>query len=266
MRKSLLILLIVAFVMAGCRNQKSASVSKTRVEDTAAKKMLQGIWINEDEENVFFRVQGDTIYYPDSVSQPAYFRILSDTLYIEGANTAKYPIRKQAAHIFQFSNTGGDLIKLVKSENPEADMAMFQKSHLPSVNQNQLIKRDSVVMYGNDKYHWYVQVNPTTYKVYNSSFNEDGVEVDHVFYDNIVHVSLFNGKRQIFSHDFHKNDFASKVPSSFLKTSVLSDIRYTGANTSGFHFMATIQKPESASSFLVDIIVSFSGRMTLKVQ
>lgn len=69
-------------------------------EDTAAKKMLQGIWLNDDDEDdVAFRAKGDTIYYPDSTSQPVYFYIAGDTLVMKGANIAKYPIVKQAEHI-----------------------------------------------------------------------------------------------------------------------------------------------------------------------
>lgn len=51
--------------------------------------MLQGIWLNDDDEDdVAFRVKGDTIYYPDSTSQPVYFYIAGDTLVMKGANIA----------------------------------------------------------------------------------------------------------------------------------------------------------------------------------
>ena len=88
--------LLAAMVSCG---QKSAGKDSAEVkEDTAAKKMLQGIWLDgDDEDDVVFRVKGDTIYYPDSTSQPVYFYIAGDTLVMKGANTTKYPIVKQAA-------------------------------------------------------------------------------------------------------------------------------------------------------------------------
>ncbi len=252
--------------MAGCRsNNASKTTEQPRDEDTVAKKMLQGIWIDEDEEDVFFKVKGDTIYYPDSTSAPAYFRILHDTLYIEGSNVSKYPIVKQAAHVFQFKNQGGDVIQLIKSNNPE-DADLFKQNSLTSLYQNQLVKRDSVVQYGADRYHWYVQINPTSYKVYCSYYNEDGVEVDNIYYDNIIHISLFKGATQIYSKDFYKKDFAKNVPQIFLKQSILSDIEYTKTDSDGFHFASSIQKPGSSSSYVIDVIISFNGKMTMKVE
>ncbi len=105
---------ILAFVACGQKAEKQQEVK----EDTAAKKMLQGIWLNDDDEDdVAFRVKGDTIYYPDSTSQPVYFYIAGDTLVMKGANMAKYPIVKQAEHIFQFKVQNGDVVKLVKTED-----------------------------------------------------------------------------------------------------------------------------------------------------
>lgn len=56
---------ILTLVACGHKAEKQQEVK----EDTAAKKMLQGIWLNDDDEDdVAFRVKGDTIYYPDSTS------------------------------------------------------------------------------------------------------------------------------------------------------------------------------------------------------
>ena len=76
--------------MVSCGRKSSGKYSADVKEDTAAKKMLQGIWLDgDDEDNVVFRVKGDTIYYPDSTSQPVYFYIAGDTLVMKGANTTK---------------------------------------------------------------------------------------------------------------------------------------------------------------------------------
>ena len=58
-----------------------------------------------------------------------------------------------------------------------------------------MLKRDCVVFFNDEKYHCYIQINPTTYKVVKPSVNDDGVEVDNVYYDNIVNLTVFNGNK-----------------------------------------------------------------------
>jgi len=234
-------------------------------EDVAAKKMLQGIWLNDDDaDDVAFRVEGDTIYYPDSTSQPVYFYIADDTLVIKGANIGKYPIVKQAAHIFQFKVQNGDVIKLVKT-NDKSYLRQFVHEHPVALNQRLLVKRDTVVSVGADNYHLYVQVNPTSYKVYKSSYNDDGVEVDNVYYDNIVNVNIFHGATKVFGRDFHKEDFAKKVPEAFLKQAILSDIVLRKVDAEGFHYQVVLAMPDSSMSYQVEIVVSLDGKMKVKI-
>ena len=217
----------------GCGQKQSAQKAEQQ-EDVAAKKMLQGVWIdNDDEDDVAFRVKGDTIYYPDSTSQPVYFCIIGDTLVMKGANTAKYPIVKQAAHIFQFKVANGDVVKLVKTSDPMY-LEQFQ------------------------------QVNPTTYKVFKSSYNDDGVEVDNVYHDNIVNVNIYHGSRKIFGRDFRKEDFKEQVPHEFLKQSILSDIVFKKVDADGVHYKVVLAMPDSSMSYQVEVIISLEGKMTIK--
>ncbi|EJP28246.1 hypothetical protein HMPREF1146_0192 [Prevotella sp. MSX73] len=170
-------------------------------EDLRAKQMLQGIWLNDAEGDVSFMAKGDTIFYPDSTSQPVRFAIYGDT----------------------------------------------------------------VVTLGGEKYHSYTQVNPTTYKVVKSSYNDDGVAVDNVYHDNIVHVSVFNGARKVYSGDFRKQAFVRLVPADYLSQSVLSDITFTRIDASGLHYAATLCIPDSPSSFVVELLISPAGRLTMRV-
>lgn len=268
MRYSQYIYLAFVFVAilscASCK-KKDAATASVEKEDLQAKKLFQGIWVNDDDEDVAFMVKGDSIFYADSTSQPVSFKILHDTLVMQGAEQMKYKIIKQAAHIFQFSNLNGDVIKLVKSENPD-DKYQFGERRPVALNQRQLIKRDSVIEWGNDRYHLYVQVNPTSYKVYRSQFNDDGVEVENVYFDNILHLSVFNGARQLFSRDFHKADFSKYVSADFMKQSILSDIVYTRTDSKGFHFDASICMPDSQSSYVIDVCIGFNGNMTMKAE
>lgn len=262
LKKHLLLLVLACGVTAfvGCGDKSKQS--EMPQEDAHAKKLLQGIWLNEDDEDVAFRVQGDTIFYPDSTSQPVYFFIYSDTLVMKGANEVKYPIIKQAAHLFEFKNQSGDIVKLVKTSD-KSYLKSFDQDKTVALNQNTLIKRDTIVSEGDNKYHLYVQVNPTTYKVFKSSINDDGVEVDNIYYDNIVNLNVYHGASKVFSHDFRKGDFDGKVPSAFLEQAILSDLIFYKIDASGIHYWAVLPQPDSSLSYQVEVVVSFAGRMKI---
>ena len=265
MKQAFNILLLACFLLgvAAC-GQKSEKKQPEIKEDTAAKKLLQGIWLDgDDEDDVAFRVKGDTIYYPDSTSRPVYFYIVGDTLVMKGANTSKYPIVNRAAHIFQFKVQNGDIVKLVKTDD-QSYLQQFSHEQPVTLNQNTLVKRDTVVNAGNEKLHLYVQVNPTTFKVYKSSYNDDGVEVDNVYHDNIVNVNSYQGSRKIFGRDFRKEDFKGQVPHEFLKQSILSDIVFRKVDADGVHYKVVLAMPDSSMSYQVEIIISLEGKMTIK--
>lgn len=260
-RHSLMMALLCGLsVVASCG--KKASPNSTPKEDTRAKKLLQGIWLNEDDEDVAFRVKGDTIYYPDSTSQPVYFCIYGDTLIMKGARDVKYPILKQAAHLFEFKSPSGDVIKLTKTSD-KTYLKSFQQEKPIALNQNQLIKRDTIVSHGDNRYHLYVQVNPTTYKVFKSSMNDDGVQVDNVYFDNIINLNVFHGANKLFSHDFKKKDFENKVPESFLEQAVLSDLLFERIDEKGIHYLAVLAMPDSSLSYQVKIVVSYQGKLEI---
>ena len=84
----------------GCTQKNNEAVA-TPAESKQAKAMLQGIWVDSETEEVVFRAKGDTIYYPDSLTVPAYFRIVNDSLQLSGQS---YPIVKQAAHLLANNN------------------------------------------------------------------------------------------------------------------------------------------------------------------
>lgn len=211
-----------------------------------------------------FKIHGDTIYYPDSTSQPVKFQIIQDTMVLLGNNASKYPIVRQEAHIFEFKNQSNDIIKLVKSENPY-DSLQFVHSSPITLNQGKTIKTDTVVTYEDTKYHSYVQVNPTTYKVYRSFYNAEGMEVENIYYDNIIHVSIFSGTRKLFSKDFIKADFNKAVPANMLKQCVLSNIKLMSLSKDGFHYQTQLAIPDSPSSFIVELIISHDGKTDVRL-
>lgn len=262
MRKFWLVTLCLFLMMNAC-TQKNTSTADTKSESQEAKRLLQGVWIDQETENVVFEVGGDTIFYPDSTSQPAYFKIVGDTM-ILGATATKYAVVKQTAHLFWFVNQAGDTIRLAKSDE-EADTLQFSHRAPEVMTITDVTKRDTVVSYDSKRYHCYVAINPTKYKVVSTAYNDDGVEVSNVYYDNIVHVSVFNGKARLFGKNFQKSEFVRFVPENFLSQAILTDMKYDRTDAEGFHFNATLCTPHAASCYLVETVISFDGKLSMKL-
>jgi len=249
--------LLLATMMSSCGG--GGSTSNDQKESREAKQMLQGVWIDAETEDVTFRVKGDTIYYADSVSMPAYFRIIGDSLVLNAGT--RYRIEKQTPHIFWFRNQNGDVLKLQKSDDPE-DASSFIHEEPRVMSYTHQVKTDSVVLFGGKRYHWYVAINPTKYKVVKKAFTAEGVEVENVYYDNIMHISLYQDGRKLFSSDFRKQQYEKQVPADFLEQAILANMGYSHTDAKGLHFHATLCIPDGASCYLVDNIVSFGGKLT----
>lgn len=265
MRKSFIFLSALAFIISfgSCRKSKNAG-QQQQEENREAKQMLQGIWVDEDEQDVAFKAKGDTIFYPDSTSQPVYFQIIGDSLVLHGASESKYAILKQTKYLFVFKNQNGDQVKLVRSDDPD-DATFFTSNRPQALNQGMLIKRDTVLAYNGERYHCYVQVNPTTYKVVSTSYNDEGVGVDNVYYDNIINLNVYHGAEKLFGGDFRKQQFKGKAPSQFLTQGILSDMTLQNVDEKGIHYVASLIIPgASMSSYQVEITVGYDGHMRMK--
>ena len=254
------VLMVLLLSACGQPAQQSQS-APNKQEDKEAKALLQGIWVDEETEELAFRASGDTIFYPDSTSQPAFFCIIDDSLELSGR---RYAIEKQAAHVFWFRNANGDIIKLSKSDDPQHRLD-FEQQKPKVLTYTEVVNRDSVVFYEGERYHWYVTINPTKYKVVATTYNDDGMEVKNVYYDNIIHLSLFQGARRLYSSDFRKQMYGKMIPGSFLNQAILSNIEYGHVDAQGFHFSATLCKTDGVSCYMVDIIISKTGAMTMKL-
>ena len=259
MTKFLNIIVLACIAFSGCK--QSSEWSSETPEDQEAKAMLQGIWVESATEIVSFRAQGDTIFYPDSTSQPAYFRIVGDTLYL---GSQHYPIINLDEHHFCFQDMTGEEVRLERSEKEE-DSLVFNK-HIPEILAlTEVLKIDSVVTFGGQRYHWYIAFNPTKYQVIRTTYNSDGVGVDNIYYDNIVHLSLYQGKTCLFSRDIKKQMFLSNVPQQFLDQSILANMQFEHVDALGCHFNATLCIPDGTSCYLVENIISFDGQLSMKL-
>ena len=250
-------------MLAACKHQQGPVVIATeeQPEDTGAKAMMQGIWQEETTEEVVFRAEGDTIYYPDPDDLPAHFRIVGDSLEL---GSRHYPIVKQTEHVLWFRNQNGDIMKLVKSEEDDDTLAFIHKP-AEVLSPKEVIKIDSVVNYGGQRYHWYIAVNPTRYRVTKTSYNSEGVAVDNVYYDNIIHISLYQASKCLFSKDIKKSMYETKIPKSFLDQAILGNMQYSLTDAHGVHFDATLCIPDEASCYLVETIVGFDGKLSMEL-
>lgn len=257
MKNLFTIVLLVLVAWSGCSQRASQ-----QKESRDAKQLLQGIWVDEDTETVVFKMVGDSVYYPDSTSMTAYFRVLVDTLYIGSA--ARYHIEKHSERQLWIQTPTGETVKLMKSEEPERDEE-FEESKPQMLSVTEVLKHDTVVVYSGNRYHVYTAINPTRYKVVQHTLNDDGLDVENVYYDNIIHLSIFKGSQQLFSRDFRKQQYESKVNPQFLGQAILNNIEFDHADADGLHFNVSLCTPGAASCYLIEHVVSYDGTVSMQL-
>lgn len=259
------ILLLSSLILVGCRKQET-KVPFVEEENAHSKELMQGVWVDEDEGSVVFLAKGDTISYVDSLSESVYFMIVNDTLILKGSKPSKYHIKLLSDNTLRFINNNGDDVSLVKSHDSSLYKLFDRHKHVDVVlNQRVLIKRDTILLASDKRFHAYIQVNPTTYKVLRQTENEDGVMVDNAFYDNIVHLSLYVGANALLKKDFRKQDFIGLLSEEVVSQCVLSDIVVDKTTVSGVSFIAVLSIPDTYSNYNVRIIVSDKGKVDMSI-
>ena len=98
-------------------------------------------------------------------------------------------------------------MKLHKSEEPADSLAFVDNTFQVIPIYTEVTERDSVVMYNGRRY-----INPSKMKVYKTSYSEEGISVDNVYYDNIMHICVYEGKKCLYSSDITKRMFENTVP------------------------------------------------------
>ena len=260
MKKGLVFVSVLAAVLFGAC---SVGTSNDDREDAEAKKLLQGLWLDSETSVPILKAQGDTIYYADSTLVPAKFKIVDDSLILYVADQrSSYHVVELKEHIFKFISQSQDTIRLVKDDGEEP-IASRKENQPIALNQGVHIKRDTVVYVSNEKIHSYVNVSPTTYKVYINTYNQDGVEVSTVYYDNIVNLTVYSGNRRLYGKDFKKQDFAGYVPNDFISNSILSDIELIKTTPQSVLYQACLAIPDGNVSFRVNMEMTPSGKMTI---
>ena len=130
-------------------------------------------------------------------------------------------------------------------------------------NDTEVTKRDSVVTYNGTRYRAYVYINPSKMRVIKTTYSEDGISMDNVYYDNVMHICVYEGKKSLFASDITKQMFDKVVPADFLAQSILSDTKFVKVNRNGFHYQAVLAIPETSIYSVVNMEVSFKGDLEI---
>ena len=254
--------LICISLMSSCSGQPQKKEEMEK-EDLIAKEWLQGTWIDDMTETPLFTAKGDTIYYIDEPAAPVAFKIIEDTLKTYGRKVSNYHIKKQGKSFIWIQSFMGDILQLSKAENSQDSLWIPRQT--PKEKTNNVISKDNVVHFNNQRFRGYVYINPTNIKVHQPEITEEGLEIENIYYDNIIHICVYEGKNKLFGRDMKKQDFESLIPAEYYQRAILSDMEFGGVNAKGYQYQATLCIPNSASCYLINISITKDGDITYEL-
>ena len=230
---------------------------------TSAKQLLQGVWLDDETDMPLMHIEGDSIYYADPQNAPVSFKIVHDTIYVYGNETVAYKIDRQTEYSFWFHSLADEIVKLHKSENAEDSLVFTNREVEVIPTTPEVIKKDSIVMYKGTRYRGYVYINPSKMKVIKTSYSE-GISLDNVYYDNVIHICVYEGRQMLYGQDITKKMFADIFPEEFLSQTILADMNFAGVDSKGYHYQATLRIPESSVYNLIDMTIGFDNKLNIK--
>ena len=194
--------------------------SSAMQEDTLAKSQLQGIWVDDDSDMPLMKIKGDTIYYSDPQNSPVYFKVQNDTLHTYGNEVTHYHIDKLGQYVFWLHSLSDEVVKLHRSEDADDSLAFSAGGVEVIPTYRERVERDSVVNYDGKRYRAYVYINPSKVKVVKTSYNEDGMSIDNIYYDNVMHICVYEGRKSLYASDITKQMLSPYVSADFLSKSL----------------------------------------------
>lgn len=258
MKKTGLIMLLGGIgCLVGCMSPQQKEAEKQE-EDQEAMQQLQGIWLDDNTEAPLFKIQGDSIYYASQINAPMPFSVRHDTMTIHSARPIYYFIEERKAYSLRYRTSMGEVVSLHKAES---DTLSFGTVVPVREMESEVFEKDSVILYGGERYRGYAYINPTKKRVTLVSINEEGLPVENIYYDNIIHICVYKGKERLFSKDINKEMFARVVPADFLHTAILSDMDFVKVDGNGYRYVATLCIPDGASCYNVRLDVSKEGHI-----
>lgn len=257
-----LIYIFVLVLLTAC--SASGKKETEKQEDQKAKELLQGIWLDEDTDVALFHVSGDSIYYTNPQSIPLHFKIVKDSLCTYGNEKSRYCIERLTEYSFYFRSISGSLVKLYKLEDDELNiLSNVSLSHEIVPVYTEVTQKDSVVYYDNVRYRAYTYINPSTKKVIKTSYTEDGLSVDNLYNDNIIHICVYEGKKCLFASDIDKELLKEYVSEDFYEESILGDMNFVNVSKDGFLYQAVLCIPDSPIMNVVNLLVTFDGNLKI---
>ena len=157
----------------------------------------------------------------------------------------------------------GDILQLSKAEHLQDSLWIHNLT--PEKTTEEVISKDKIVYYNNQRFRGYVYINPTDIKIHQLEITEEGLEIENVYYDNIIHICVYEGKNKLFGRDMKKQDFRSLIPEEYFQRAILSDMDFVGVNTKGYQYQATLCIHNSASCYLINISITTDGDITYEL-
>lgn len=260
MKKIISVFLLAVVSMTSCVNQSQEKDAVDTTRSRHLKENLQGVWLDDITEQPIIKVEGDSVYVFDRFSIPQSFTIHGDTLVILGRERITYVIQQLKPHTFRFYTSIGDVVSLHKTENDSLSGVGFAHEQLPE--KKQVTKKDTIVMHHGIRYRAYAYINPTTKRVYHPGVTSEGIIVDNVYYDNVIHICVYQNKQRLCAKDIHKEMLEGTVPSDFLKTSILADMNFVKVSSKGFHYRAMVQVPDEMTCYHVNVLIDEKNQLT----
>lgn len=262
MRKVLLAMLCTCLFIACGGNVGKEGDKAQKERDLAARQQLQGVWIDDNTRLPMLRIKDDSIFFVNQAGAPVCFNISGDTLIAQGAEVVAYRICKIEDDVFQFYTSLGDLVSLHKS-----DIDTIPFTYQPALGpKKEVIEKDSVFMYQGSRYRGYAYINPSTKKVFHPVMTDEGMIVDNIYYDNIIHICVYQGKKRLYAKDIRKEMFEGTVPDDFLQMAILSDMNFMGVDAEGFHYQATVSMPDDLSCYYVNLLIDNDSNLSFKLK
>lgn len=244
-------------MLAGCLSPQQHEAEK-QDENQEVIQRLQGIWLDDNTEAPLFKIQGDSIYYASQINAPMPFSVHNDTITVYSAQPIHYFIEECLSYSLRYRTSVGETVSLHKAES---DTLSFGTVVPVKVVENEVFEKDSVIFHGGERYRGYAYINPTKKRVTLVSINEEGLPVENIYYDNIIHICVYKGKERLFSKDINKDMFARVVPADFLNNAILSDMDFVKVDEKGYRYVATLCIPDGAACYNVRLDVSKEGNI-----
>lgn len=249
--------IIFPFLVA-CTGKQSQGTAI--MENHEMKAMLQGTWLDDHTETPMIQIKGDSIHYMTPGTLPVSFRIINDSLITYGTETTSYHIEKQNEYTLWIQSDMGEIIRMSKADDSinNMDFPLHSEEHEAT---NEVIQKDRIEFYKNVRYRGYVYINPSQMKVTRPTYSDEGFKLDNVYYDNVIHICVYEGKNKLFGKDIYKKDFMNAVPEEFLQWAILSDMDFMGVNENGYQYQATVSIPNEITSYVINLSISTDGQI-----